>query len=190
MFQRTWTFPSLGLGPDDIIVTVGGDPPPREDFERLSSMLAYYLLNDWVSVGELRHQLDQVWYQLTGESRSLWSRGTSVERVLRRVESAFEDERLLLWGPIREGVQEPAKFGELPPKDKPGLQRETTWIEIVLLDDTGSPIPGEPYELTLVDGSRRSGQLDARGTVRLDGIEVGVCDVSFPRIDGKEWARA
>lgn len=49
---------------------------------------------------------------------------------------------------------------------------------------------GEPYELTPVDGSRRSGQLDVRGTARLDGIEAGVCVVSFRQIDGKVWDRA
>jgi hypothetical protein len=63
------------------------------------------------------------------------------------------------------------------------------WIEIVLKDDEGKPVPGELYKVVLPNGEETTGYLDANGFARVDGIiDAGSCKVSFPEIDGDDWS--
>ena len=63
------------------------------------------------------------------------------------------------------------------------------WVEIELLDHAGKPVPSEPYEIELPDGSTTEGYLDGKGQARVDGIEPGNCKISFPNIDKKSWRK-
>jgi len=64
------------------------------------------------------------------------------------------------------------------------------WISIELQDEEGNPIAGEAYEITPPgETSPRKGTLDARGKARLEGIDPGTCQVSFPNIHAPEWTR-
>jgi hypothetical protein len=66
-----------------------------------------------------------------------------------------------------------------------------SWIEIELVDEKGRPIPGEPYVVTLVDGTTtKSGSLDEKGFARIENIEPGTCKVSFPNLDKDAWTPA
>ena len=62
-----------------------------------------------------------------------------------------------------------------------------TWIEILLRDQKGNPIPNEKYSVKLPDGSKREGSLDGDGGAHIDQIDPGTCLVSFPDIDALEW---
>lgn len=64
-----------------------------------------------------------------------------------------------------------------------------TFIAIRLVDPDGVPVPGERYLITLPDGTKRAGRVDGNGFARLDRIDPGTCDVSFPDIDGRRWTR-
>lgn len=66
---------------------------------------------------------------------------------------------------------------------------EPTWIEIVLKDEDGNVIPGEPFEIEMPDGSVHSGTLDQDGFARVDGIEPGTCKVHFPERCNDAWAK-
>jgi hypothetical protein len=68
--------------------------------------------------------------------------------------------------------------------------RQKTWIEIELLDEKGAPVPSEPYSILLPDGSTRTGNLDALGRARVDDIDPGMCEISFPEIDRSAWRAA
>lgn len=68
-------------------------------------------------------------------------------------------------------------------------ETETTWVEIVLKDKKGNPVPGEAYELKLADGSLRKGSLDENGKARVSGIPPGQCEVKFPKTDKTEWRK-
>ena len=78
-----------------------------------------------------------------------------------------------------------------PPPGVPVEEGERrSWIEIELVDDAGNPMPGEPYEVTLADGTTvAKGTLDERGFKRIEGIDPGTCRVTFPRLDKNAWRR-
>jgi type VI secretion system secreted protein VgrG len=68
---------------------------------------------------------------------------------------------------------------------------QTTWIEVELVDMEDNPVPGEAYEITLPDGETvASGTLDENGVARVDGIEPGTCEITFPDLDKDAWEPA
>ncbi|MBE0616897.1 MAG: hypothetical protein IH608_03065 [Proteobacteria bacterium] len=85
------------------------------------------------------------------------------------------------------------KYGATPVKPhKPGQgeeQGKTSWIEIELVDEEDDPVPGERYEIALPDGSVASGTLDQNGFARVDGIDPGTCQITFPELDKDAWER-
>jgi type VI secretion system secreted protein VgrG len=69
-------------------------------------------------------------------------------------------------------------------------EESTSWIEIELVDEEDNPVPGERYQITLPDGSVARGTLDENGFARIDGIEPGTCQVTFPDFDQDAWEEA
>lgn len=67
---------------------------------------------------------------------------------------------------------------------------EVDWIEIQLVGEDDSPLPGERYEVTLPDGSTRGGVTGNDGVARLEGIPSGTCRVTFPDLDQDAWVPA
>lgn len=91
--------------------------------------------------------------------------------------------------------QEKGKYGTTPVQPHKRAEAETqedkpSWIEIELIDDDDQPVPGEPYEVTLPDGSLAAGTLDQNGFARIDGIDPGSCQITFPKLDVDAWNRA
>jgi len=65
---------------------------------------------------------------------------------------------------------------------------KTHWIEIALVGEDGKPLPGEPYRITLPDGSTvADGTLDEKGRARVEKIDSGTCKVTFPNLDKEAW---
>ena len=88
------------------------------------------------------------------------------------------------------------KYGETPKKAHKKAETDdeddekTAWIEIELIDEADEPVPSEKYEITLPDGSVAKGTLDGDGFARVDGIEPGSCEISFPDLDKDAWEQA
>lgn len=61
------------------------------------------------------------------------------------------------------------------------------WIEIQLMGEDDRPVPHEPYEITLPDGSCQKDCLNNEGFARIADIPPGECKVIFPRIDQNDW---
>jgi hypothetical protein len=61
--------------------------------------------------------------------------------------------------------------------------KETHWIEIELVDDSGTPVADEMYLVELPDGSKLTGRTDANGRARVDDVDPGTAKVSFPDLD-------
>jgi hypothetical protein len=77
----------------------------------------------------------------------------------------------------------------LPPAKK---RAGATWIEISLRDDHDPPrpMPYRRYRIETTDGMVREGRLDANGKARVEGIDPGNCDITFPEFHGDDWKRA
>ena len=60
---------------------------------------------------------------------------------------------------------------------------EKSWIEIELVDEKENPVPGEKYKITLPDDYVAQGTLDNEGFARVEGIEPGTCQITFPMLD-------
>ena len=69
-------------------------------------------------------------------------------------------------------------------------EAELSWIAIELVGEDGKPIPYQAYQVTLPDGTTRSGQLDNTGKAMERNIPAGQCGVSFPDLDQATWAPA
>ena len=88
----------------------------------------------------------------------------------------------------RQREKKAGKYGSVQvPAYKPDDSKKS-WIEIKLVDEQGNPIPGERYEVRLPDGTAVArGNLDQNGFARVDGIDPGSCDVTFPDRDQSAW---
>ena len=65
--------------------------------------------------------------------------------------------------------------------------KKKSWIAIKLVDEDGLCIPGEEYRITLPDGTAVEDYLDEKGFARVDGIDPGTCQVTFPELDKEAW---
>jgi len=79
---------------------------------------------------------------------------------------------------------------EAPSVARPAPSTSKTWIEVVLLDeDTRAPLSDELVRLVAPSGEVHERRTDAQGSLRLERLDPGSCDVCFPRFDGGEWRR-
>jgi len=79
--------------------------------------------------------------------------------------------------------------GEAPSHDPNSEENKekTHWVEVQLLDDAGAPITSEAVEVTLPDGTVSSGTTDEKGVYRIEHIDPGNCDITFPNLDKDAW---
>ncbi len=105
--------------------------------------------------------------------------------------SPFESPRSPLFGPEPEiAPLEAAPPVEAGP-ERPYVKDESKagWVEILLVDEQNRPAAGEPYRVRLPDGSVAEGRLGPNGLLRLEGIDSGECEVSFPLLHLDAWER-
>lgn len=99
------------------------------------------------------------------------------------VAGALRDKRLIAYRTTRPVVQlQIAEVPTLGPEASP-----VSWIEVVLVDQDKKPVPDERYLIKTSDGKIWSGTTDLNGKVRLEDIQPGDCDVSFPDLDPGSW---
>lgn len=111
------------------------------------------------------------------------------ERLIRRLRRDFAS-GWLVFHRVRENWANPGARPvepRPPPKSLPPPPVVRTWVEIALVTSDGRPVPREPVRLTTPAGATVEAALDEDGVLHLDHLESGVCDVTFPRIDGREW---
>ena len=101
--------------------------------------------------------------------------GSKDENYRRQREALTEEERK-------------AKDAPWHDPESPEAKKKPHWIEIELIDEKGKPVPGEHYRITLPDGTTLAeGRLDEKGRARVDGIDPGMCKVTFPDLDRTTW---
>ncbi len=68
---------------------------------------------------------------------------------------------------------------------------DKTWVEIQLVGEDGSPVPGVKYEITVPGKDQPiKGTLDAQGVGNVEGIDPGTCTITFPELDEEAWEPA
>jgi type VI secretion system secreted protein VgrG len=78
-----------------------------------------------------------------------------------------------------------------PPQTQAEKAKKPSWIEIEMVDEDNNPVPGEAYSITLPDGETvAEGTLDDKGFARVDGIDPGTCQITFPDLDQDAWEKA
>lgn len=61
------------------------------------------------------------------------------------------------------------------------------WIEIILVDAEGKPMPGVKYRITPPGGAPVEGRLNEHGQAGLYNIDPGNCKITFPDLDQDAW---
>lgn len=93
----------------------------------------------------------------------------------------------------REEMERSALSSALPKKapekrKEAQAKEETTWIEVLLVDEQDNPVPGVRYEIYRAKGTPvSSGALDSQGLARVTGIKAGQYKVGFPALDREFW---
>ncbi len=90
--------------------------------------------------------------------------------------------------PATPGKKSAASDAPTHDPNSPDNKDKTHWIEIKLVDEDGDPVPGEPYKITLPDGTTiADGTLDDKGFARVDNIDPGTCQITFTNLDRDAW---
>jgi len=160
---------------------------------RLDPALASILAPGWFHEGfAVRATLLEIVEQLDAHLAAS-AASASTSWLVARVAAALRDGRLeayLVPREIHSGGAGKATEEAAPPVSARAPKAATTWIEILLVGEDDKPIPRERYRIELPDGSVREGTLNEKGLARLEGIEAGDCEVTFPSLDKAAWARA
>ena len=90
------------------------------------------------------------------------------------VETAFQITQQISNTPVMSRV-------ETQTKDK------KAWIEIILVDMDGNPMPNVKYRITPPSGAPVEGRLNEHGQAGLYQIEPGNCKITFPDLDKDAW---
>jgi hypothetical protein len=85
--------------------------------------------------------------------------------------------------PAQEVAKSPAAAAQEPEEKK----QKTAWVEIILVDAEGKPVPGARYRFTLPDGEVKEGTLNEHGQAGFYQIEPGNCKITFPDLDKDAW---
>ncbi|MBK9118710.1 MAG: type VI secretion system tip protein VgrG [Phycisphaerales bacterium] len=77
---------------------------------------------------------------------------------------------------------------EVPPAETVSA-KQTSWIEIELVDELGQPRPAEEFVVVEPDGTEHTGATNVKGLARVALREPGACQISFPKLDAAAWER-
>lgn len=184
LITQALELPGLGMGAAPVWVTPRDVRPDAEGpLERTMPESAEFLVPGWLRDLEIIEALEKM---LESESFIGCPPYVSAAERIDRLVAAFVEERLWLWQRPVFGVDRPAVFPEVE-GDRPAVR--TSWIRISLHDEDGAPVQHERYDITDADGRSFVGQLDSEGYKEIGGLASGLCEVSFPDIDWREWGR-
>jgi hypothetical protein len=151
----------------------------------LSPQLIERWLNDPLASAAMLEMCRQLIYgtPLMGSARTAGERAD----LRRYFMTALERADLILIQPKRQRIGSadapaPEASQGTAPRPQPAPVAEKSWIEIVLKDRRGRPIPKEKFRIVLPDGTVFEGKLDDNGKARKDTIDPGMCTISFPEL--------
>jgi hypothetical protein len=189
---RAWTFPEAQIIQRDRML------PMKEfaDFFRVTEARnVSNTLTRWLKDPIPRRTVENLHDELFGSSTERYEGvmdDMADERIVKDLLSAWSDGELYLLRRKLEGGNSDEEEGAPVQQAaaKRGASEVKTWIEVVLKDQYDKPMAGAKYRLRITDGSLREGMLNAEGSVRVNGIDPGMCEVMFPEFDAKTWQPA
>jgi hypothetical protein len=85
---------------------------------------------------------------------------------------------------------EPAAEPAAPPPASSAPVEQLTWIEFQLVGEDDSPVADVRYRVKLPNGSVREGRTGKSGLIRLEDLDAGKCELTFPDLDQEAWEPA
>ncbi len=73
----------------------------------------------------------------------------------------------------------------VPAEKKQEVKKD--WVEIILVDMDGKPVPNVRYKITPPGGAPQEGRLNEHGQAGLYQLESGECKITFPDLDKDAW---
>lgn len=176
---------------EDVLVVLARELGDHEPTRVLPQLFARTLLDDWIADPGARAALLAM-YEATYGLHGFGERGVDLRDMHAYVRPHLE-EALRRGDLVVLGVEEldEAREGEgEEPKDAGGgdEKEEKTWIGIKLVDEKGRPVPRRKYRIKLPNFETREGTLDDKGEARINGIDPGDCEITFPRTHEEDWA--
>lgn len=152
------------------------------------------LISSWLDNLSLQGSINAIYQSAFGMPAGKLLDPNRKREFVRQLESAFQRRILICLRASRivpgANSQEGEKAAPPPAAPPPRPTATKTWIEIELVDDKGKPVVGERYRIVLPDGSQEEERLDGHGRARINNLDPGECQISFPDIDGREWGPA
>jgi hypothetical protein len=177
-------------GADLLIVPSAGHEARESRHNRVPDVFVTSALDQWLTTSTAR-TLHAIYEALGGTpplGQSRLERGRYEQRLKQRLTDAFTHGELVAFEVERPTLVPPPWPETLLPKPAEAPVEEPTWLVIELVDDDGKPVPHARYVVTLPDGSTREGTLSKNGYARVDGVNPGQCQVSFPLLEGRSWS--
>ncbi|MBZ4420680.1 carboxypeptidase-like regulatory domain-containing protein [Myxococcus sp. RHSTA-1-4] len=185
--ERRWMLPAQGAS--WLIVPSVEAETEKAGSNRVPDVFVTTALDRWLVTPAARTLYAM--YEALGGSPPLGlsglERGRYEQRLKQRLSEAFAHGELVALE-VERPVLVPRPWPEPPrPEAEEAPPAEMTWLAIELKDEEGKPVPYARYVVTLPDGGTREGTLNKNGYARVDGVNPGQCQVSFPELDGQSW---
>jgi hypothetical protein len=152
------------------------------------------VISSWLDDVSLQGSMSAMYESALGMPAGKMLAPNRKQEIIRQLQGAFQRRILICLRATRVVPGAKSEEGEKaapPPAPPPPRPTKTkTWIEIELVDDKGKPVVGERYRIVLPDGSQEEDHLDGHGCARINNLDPGECQISFPDIDGREWSPA
>lgn len=180
--ERAWTVRGYV---DDAVLAL--DAGPRAHGDPIPPHVACDRVDEWFP-GYVTDAFERATLDAIGEALG----GLSCAVPLRdAVREALREGRLVAVRVPRRPVatSAPVRRDESAPATERMSDAPEAWVAIELVDNRGRPVAYERYRIKLPDGTTREGTLDRDGLARIDGIDAGLCEVTFPDLDGRSWRR-
>lgn len=188
---------TLWLSGFDTLTIFMSPPPPGTKGKTVPALRFTAGLRDRLANGVGVNRA--VWieiYEWLGRPLPKPPREDDLARMADALVDAFESGRLVALEekrarPLeaRGGIDSPPVSEPAPAtmRDEPPIAPAKTWIGLALVDQDGVPVPTRGFSLVLPDKSVREGFFDARGRFHLDGIDPGMCALTFTDLDVSDF---
>jgi hypothetical protein len=183
MARRTWWLRS----PRGRVEIVKAGDLRGDDVVHPREWLARHWLDRWLDDAIDRFALTDLYEELVGRG-TLLSSWTAQSRTLvrARLSHAFSTRELRMLEERRTvlppSVPVPTDIDDLFTQPE-----EQHWIEVQLYDPDGAALANRRYSVTDPGGGAHTGALDAEGKARVEPIDPGLCQVSFPGLEPIHW---